>query len=214
MSTWVIGDVHGCSEELAALLACIDAQGPSDVVWVGDLYTKGPDPAGVWALLRDRGGRAVRGNHDVRLQRRIAGHRTKDDHAAEVIRRLDAEDLSWREHLASLPLHLDVAGWTVVHASVDPSGELERTTERDFLARRRYPEDRAPHPFWWSVYKGTRRVVFGHDAVRGLIQVHHQGHLLIAGLDTGCVYGGRLTAMRLEDGFLLQVPAARVHMPV
>lgn len=215
MSTWVIGDVHGCADELAAILDRIDGHGPADIVLVGDLYTKGPHPVGVWTQIRDRRARAVQGNHDVRLQRLLAGKRKGDEHAVEVVRRLDRADLSWRDHLAAMPLHLDVAGWTVVHASVHPSGDLERTRRRDFVARRRHPHDGPPDPFWWSVYTGTRRVVFGHDAARGLVQVHDRGGgLILAGLDTGCVYGGRLTAMRLEDGLLVQVPASRPYVPI
>jgi len=212
--TWVIGDVHGCADELERLVRAIDALGPARLALVGDLYTKGPDPVGVWRQIAARNMTAVQGNHDVRLLRAMAGKRPKDRHAADVAARLDSADPAWRAHLAALPYYVEVEGWTVVHASIHPSGDLDRTTPRDFVARRRVPKDRATDPFWWSVYRGERRVVFGHDAARGLVQVHRHGALLLAGLDTGCVYGGRLTALRLRDGHVLQVPAARPYVPI
>jgi len=211
---WAIGDVHGCSMELSALLARIDAHGPAKVYLVGDLYTKGPDPAGVWDLIRRRKLRAVLGNHDLRLLAALDGERRRDAHAHRVVEALDRSDPRWRDHLRATPLFRETRGWTLVHASVHPTGDLARTRRKDFVARRRFPTDRAPAPFWWSVYEGQRRVVFGHDAARGLIEVHRDGQLLLAGLDTGCVYGGRLTAMRLSDGHLEQVPAARAYEPV
>lgn len=208
---WVIGDVHGCAAELRALLKRIDAFGPSRIYMVGDLYTKGPDPVGVWKLIRDRKLKPVLGNHDVRMLAFLDGERDRDEHARRVARALDRADRDWREHLRGLPMFREKRGWTIVHASVHPSGDLRRTTRKDLVARRRFPLDRAPDPFWWSVYEGDRRVVFGHDAARGLIQVHRDGQLVLAGLDTGCVYGGRLTAIRLSDGHLEQVRAARVY---
>jgi hypothetical protein len=209
--TLIVGDVHGCAEELRLLL---DQAAADDVVLVGDLYTKGPDPAGVWALVRDRGLRAVRGNHDQRLIDVLAGQRPRDVHGAEVVARLDAFDLAWRDHLHALPYHLEVAGVTVVHASVHPSGELSATTPRDFMVRRRWPSDKRSDPFWWQVYRGDRRIVYGHDAMRGLVEVRRDDQLHIVGLDTGCVYGGQLTGLLLPEERLLQVEAAEVYKPV
>ena len=65
--TLFIGDVHGCSAELAALL---ELARPTRVILVGDLFTKGPDAAGVWALIVATGAEAVMGNHDAAVIRR------------------------------------------------------------------------------------------------------------------------------------------------
>jgi len=209
--TLFVGDVHGCADELARLL---DAARADAVVLVGDLYTKGPDPVGVWRLIRDRGLQAVRGNHDERLVKVLAGKRADDDHGCSVIRQLDAADPAWRDHLHALPLWLEVAGWTVVHASVHPSGDLQQTTRNDCLVRRRWPRKKKNAKRWWRTYEGDRRVVYGHDAVEGRVVVRRDGRLHLAGLDTGCVYGGALTGLLVPDEVFVEVPAAQVYRPV
>lgn len=206
MSTLVVGDVHGCARELADML---DRHPADDVVLVGDLYTKGPDPEGVWELIRDRGLLTVLGNHDHRLLRVLDGERRKDTHAHEVVRRLDRTGAAWRDHLRDTPLHRAVDGWTVVHAGLRPSGDLADTPADELLTLRRYPH-RSDGPFWWQAYRGERRVVYGHDAVRGLVIVRRSGRLHTVGLDTGCVYGGRLSGLSLGDERIVAVAAERV----
>ena len=213
MSTWAIGDVHGCGRELTLLLQRIPAD--DTVVLVGDLYTKGPDPVRVWELIQQRHLVAVLGNHDARLIRRFEGRvDAPDPHADEVIGKLDATGHGWREHLLSLPLFLEIDDWTIVHAAIHPSGSLERTKRKDFLVRRRWPDDRPTDPRWWKVYKGSRRVVFGHDAAKGLVRVLRKGKPLLLGLDSGCVYGGALTAVCLTTDRVIQTPAARAYCPI
>ncbi len=211
MSTLIVGDVHGCVDELEALL---ERAGARDVVLVGDLFTKGPDPAGVWRVIRDRGLRSVLGNHDQRLLAQLAGKRDDDDEARACVRALDEADSSWRAWLAALPLFTEVAGITVVHAALHPSGELHRTRRRVALTLRRWPDDRPSDPRWWKVYRGDRRVAFGHDARRVLVRVDRDGVPWLMGLDTGCVYGKKLTGWLVEEDRLVQVPARRAYRPI
>jgi len=207
----IIGDVHGCSRELRKLLAKAPAE---QAYLVGDLYTKGPDPVGVWQLIRDRGLLCVRGNHDQRLIDAMEGRRPDDAHAAKVVEQLDAADPAWRDHLLALPFYREAHGWTIVHASVHPSGSLAKTKAHDFLYRRRWPADLPAHPHWWASYRGERRIVFGHDALRGLVEVRREGQRMIVGLDTGCVYGGKLTGLCLPDETLVSVKAKRAYKKV
>ncbi len=210
MRTLVVGDVHGCAEELGRL---VRLAAPDELVLVGDLYTKGPDPAGVWSLIARHGGRAVRGNHDQRLLDAIAGDRLHDHSAHETISELDEAGPAWRAHLASTPLFLELDGWTVVHAGVHPAGGLEATTPAMAMAMRRWPEgERGARP-WWQQYSGGRRLIFGHDARRGLV-LHPLQDPRVIGLDTGCVYGGVLTGIVLEERRLLQVPASRIYQAI
>ncbi len=208
--TLVVGDVHGCADELRALVSRARAE---RVVLVGDLFTKGPDPAGVWRAMRDGGYLAVMGNHDARLVQHLDGARPGDREAARCVAALDAEDPGWRDPIRALPLWREIAGWVVVHAGIHPSGALDRTDARMALTMRRWPVESPECPRWHEVYTGDRRVVFGHDAVRGLVRVERDGEPLLIGLDTGCVYGGALSGYVLERDELLQVPAARVYHP-
>jgi len=194
--TLVVGDVHGCAGELAALL--IEAKA-SRVILAGDLFTKGPDPAGVWDLIRRFNLEAVLGNHDAAVLAEPDRWRAKG---------LPQEALDW---LGNIPLWIDGPGWRVLHAGCDPERGAEATPRTALLNLRRWPNDSDKgHPFWWQLYQGPPMIVFGHDARRGLVD--RRPHSL--GLDTGCVYGGGLTGVILETGEILQTPSHRVHCPV
>lgn len=194
--TLFVGDVHGCSAELAALLALAR---PTRVVLVGDLFTKGPDPDGVWRLIVQHGAEAVMGNHDDAVLRRWRRRRQRLAPEAAI---------DW---LADLPLSLSGPGWLCVHAGIHPTGGLAETTRRTALTVRRWPDDDSmDNPFWWESHTSTPMVIYGHDARRGLID--RRPHSL--GLDTGCVYGGRLTGYLLEEDVLLSVPAAAAYCPI
>lgn len=213
MRTLVVGDVHGCADELAALL---DRAQADRVVLVGDLFTKGPDPTGVWALVRERGLDAVLGNHDARVLQAAAGVSPKGPdpgalRVVEALARAGGDALGWLE---SLPLWREAAGFTVVHAGLNPHGDLDDTDRRTFLTVRRWPIDAPDAPHWHAIYRGPRRVVFGHDAVGGLVHRRRDGQSWLVGLDTGCVYGGRLTGFVLEDDAFFDIPAARVYKRV
>ncbi len=211
LRTLVVGDVHGCAEELEALVRRARAQ---RVVLVGDLFTKGPDPEGVWWLIRENRWTSTLGNHDVRLIDAMEGTRPNDTHAHAILASLDAFDGSWRGWLRSLPLFLDVDGYTVVHAGVHPSGSLALTTRANAINLRRWPDDRdLENPFWWQLYFGERRVIFGHDAVRGLTKVEREGVLSLVGLDTGCCYGRELTGFIPSTGEFYAEPARKVWCP-
>ena len=189
MRTLVIGDVHGCAEELQSLIHEVEAE---RIILTGDLFTKGPDPLGVWHLIEKYEIEAVLGNHDAIVLRDAARWRDV---------RLPKEALDW---ISRLPLWIDGDGWRVLHAGCDPRLGAERTSRRALLNLRRWPDDENPqNPFWWELYTSKPLIVFGHDARRGLVD--RRPHAL--GLDTGCVYGGFLTGVVLETGELFQVSA-------
>lgn len=212
MSTLIVGDVHGCADELEELIA---RAAPSKVVLVGDLFTKGPDPAGVWRVVRDGGFEAVVGNHDERLLRIVDGARAGDDKGRKTVERLDAVDKTWLPWLRTLPLFREVEGYVVVHAGLHPSGDRARTSRPMALTMRRWPFDGNgdDRPFWWQLYEGTQGVVFGHDAARGHVRIEREGKPLLVGLDTGCVYGGKLSGWFPETDTLVQVDARRTYAP-
>jgi hypothetical protein len=211
MSTLVVGDIHGCAEEFAAL---VQAVAPTRLVCVGDLFTKGPDPVGVWSLVREFQAESVLGNHDDRLLQFVTGHRPDDAGARRCAGALDAAAPGWREWTASLPLFLHVEPFVVVHASLHTSGEIAKTTREMALYWRRWPDDRADAPHWHEVYGGSTRVIFGHDARRGLVRVERSGKPWIVGLDSGCVYGGSLSGYLVEEDRVVQQRARRVYKAV
>jgi hypothetical protein len=207
--TLVVGDVHGCADELAELL---DRVGPERVVLVGDLFTRGPDPLGVWRHIDLAGAEGVLGNHDAAMLDIVdQDRRTEDRPAALAVRKLASVEDEWLPWLRERPLFLPVDRWLVVHAGLHPTGGREQTTRKMALTMRRWPDEQKGQPFWWQVYEGEQAVLFGHDAMRGHVKVLREGRPLLVGLDTGCVYGGQLSGWLVEEEELVQVRARRTY---
>ncbi|MBT3219806.1 MAG: metallophosphatase, partial [Proteobacteria bacterium] len=144
MRTLIVGDVHGCAVELRRL---VELARPDRVVLVGDLYAKGPDPAGVWRMVREGGWQAVLGNHDAKLVAIARGQRAPTQDSLLSIHQLVNEDPGWLDWLHSRPLFLDVEGFTVVHAGLHPSGLLIKTTRKMALTMRSWPLGEEGGPF-------------------------------------------------------------------
>jgi predicted phosphodiesterase len=207
--TLVVGDIHGCREELELLLEKAGFGGDDRLVLAGDLVAKGPDSQGVVQLARERRALSVLGNHDAHLLGAREG-KTLRAHHAEVARSLREAD--W-EYLERLPLWLDLPELNVlvVHAGLVPGVSLDQQQRHYLLNLRSF--DAAGQPStrvddgtpWAARWPGPRRVIFGHDALRGL-----QRHPHALGLDTGCVYGKQLSAVWLPTGQLVQVDARQV----
>lgn len=213
-----IGDVHGCAREFEELLVKTGHQNGSDRLYLtGDAFTKGPDPLEVWNLIGATGARMVLGNHDTSLLELLRARRDStvcDSHLRERNRRtLDQLDpvaerlLLWIE---ALPLVIQGADFTLVHAGVNPERGLERTEKSEFLAIRLWPPaSGVVGPRWHAQYQPAdkRTLVFGHDAPGGLVVKRKaaENRPYLVGLDTGCVYGGALTAWSLEEDAFFSV---------
>lgn len=174
------------------------------MVFVGDLFTKGPDPVGVWTLVK--GCEAVLGNHEARLLDVLAGRRRADAHGKKVVAQLNRVDRSWRDWVLSLPLTLDIGRFTIVHAAL---ADTPPTSRKVAILQRRRP-GQAKGQRWWQDYAGPP-VIFGHDAIRGLVRVEREGVPHVIGLDTGCVYGGHLSGYLLEEDRVVSVRARRAY---
>ncbi|HXX65914.1 MAG TPA: metallophosphoesterase [Polyangiaceae bacterium] len=224
--TVIVGDVHGCREELEALLEALHFISHVDrLVFVGDLVARGPDSRGVLGLMERHGARAVRGNHEARL---LEGRADAGLVSGEY-RRL-AEALCEREWrlLEGMPLWIDLPehGLRVVHAGVVPGRAIETTPTNALLRIRaiepggEWTDDKHAPVLWGTLYQGPPHVVFGHNAL-----TDPQLHPWATGIDTGCVYGGRLTALVLAArepvprghavlAKLASVPARRVYRAI
>lgn len=229
-----IGDIQGCREELARLLDAVQFDATRDVVHpAGDLVNRGPDSLGTLRLLRQIDAQGVLGNHDTHLLRVAAGTRQlgKKDTIADVLAAPDRPELlAW---LASWPFARRLDDILLVHAGIDPTWKdplraladadpLDPSDAAGFATRVRYcdaagnrsPADvpPPPPPFapWWSFHPAARgvgpTVVFGHWASQGLLVRER-----LRGLDSGCVWGGRLSAWIAEEDRVVQVDAARPY---
>jgi hypothetical protein len=227
MRTVIVGDVHGCLDELLALVEKCGGLGAARFVLVGDLVAKGPDSQGVVEWARESGALAVLGNHDAHvLKLRADDDEAKKVKAHHVAVAVTLKEADWK-HLESLPRWVRVdaahgparddetrASHLVVHGGVVPGVPLEAQERKYLLNLRSIKDDGEPSKAiegepWASKWKGPPHVVFGHDAVRGL-----QRHAWATGLDTGCVYGRELTALVLPAGELVSVPARRAYAAI
>jgi hypothetical protein len=204
----VVGDLHGCRDELVSLVALVAPREGDRVVCVGDFVTKGPDGAGCLELWRDRGWLGVRGNNDEDVLRLLRGEQGKHkQHVIDEARRLETRpDLV--DYLASLPLIVDLPDICscVVHGGCLPdmriSGLGDPGLHADVLLRARLVvpdehgwrlartrEEKARATFWADAWDGDRFVIYGHAARP---EIRRSPRAL--GIDTGCVYGACLTA--------------------
>ena len=203
--TVIIGDIHGCYAELSDLLDQLAVGEADTVVFVGDLVARGPDTQGVLRLARDLRAACVRGNHEQRLldarEARARGERAPrlGPQHLELLSALDPED--WAQ-LEALPLWLDLPSHDVriVHAGVDARQPIDEQDPWTLLHLRSIREDGSlSHHLdgvpWAGGYHSGPHIVFGHNS-RLKLQLYPRA----TGIDTGCVYGGTLTALVLDEG--------------
>ncbi|MFE3516297.1 polynucleotide kinase-phosphatase [Streptomyces sp. NPDC059166] len=226
----IIGDIHGCSSELDTLLAELgykDGAHPDGrtAVFVGDLVDRGPDSPGVlrrvMSMVASGDALCVPGNHENKLGRYLKGRKVQHSHGlAETVEQLEREDAAhpeFRQQVAEfidgLVSHyvLDGGKLVVCHAGLPEkyhgrtSGRVrshalygETTGETDeFGLPVRYP--------WAEDYRGSAAVVYGHTPVPVASWVNNT-----LCLDTGAVFGGRMTALRWPEREIVDVPAERV----
>ncbi len=229
----IIGDVHGCHDELADLLGMLGYQPGEDgvprhpagrtAVFLGDLVDRGPDTPGVlrtvMAMVAAGAALCVPGNHEHKLLRALRGRDIRVSHGlAESLAQLKAEPDDFRSQviafLDGLISHyvLDGGRLVVAHAGLPAQmhgrasaavrsfalyGETTGETD-EFGLPVRYP--------WAQDYRGSAAVVYGHTPVPEPAWVNNT-----ICVDTGCVFGGRLTALRYPERELVAVPARRVY---
>lgn len=217
----VVGDVHGCLEELKELheVAMRENDGKDFhfVILVGDLVNKGPFSAEVVQYIQEKqvsGSRwlAVRGNHDNGALAAAKGdEKRRQNPTYHWIDRLSEKDIAWLE---SLPytIRIPKSFWEeeserdilVVHAGLVSGIPLAEQTIETMVTIRNIDE----RP-WASVWHGPEHVIFGHDARRGI-----QEEKFATGLDSGACYGKRLTGILLPRRLLVNVSSRRVYEEV
>ncbi|QSX00583.1 metallophosphoesterase family protein [Haloterrigena alkaliphila] len=173
---YVVGDVHGCLEGLERLLSTLEFGADDLAVFVGDLVRKGPESKAVLERVRESPNlQSVRGNNEQKLvdgEADLPGLESADYRFIESL----PTAISWDDHL-------------VVHGGVDPARPLSAHSGDEVLTMRSPDGDGYDGPFWFDEYAGPPRVFFGHTVLEEPLEREWA-----VGLDTGCVYGGHLTA--------------------
>jgi protein phosphatase len=232
----IIGDVHGCYDELSALLAQIGYKiesgpdgpkvAPPDgrkAVFVGDLVDRGPKIPDVLRLVMrmvDEGtALCVPGNHDMKLMRKLKGRDVQMTHGlADSVQQLDKESPEFKQavvkFLDDLVSHyvFDDGKLVVAHAGMKEEMQGRGSGKvRDFAL---YGEttgetDNYGLPVrynWAAEYRGTAMVVYGHTPIAEPEWLNRT-----INIDTGCVFGGKLTALRYPERELVSVLALHTY---
>ncbi len=232
----IIGDIHGCLSETLTLLNKLgySVEGTRDApqvtapegrraLFLGDLVDRGPDSPGVLKLVMHmvESGSAlcVPGNHDIKLMRHLQGKQVKVSHGlAETIAQLETESEDFKSQAArfidGLISHLVLDDGKLVVAHAGMKAEFQGRTSGAVRAFALYGEttgetDEFGLPVrydWASEYRGEATVVYGHTPVPRADWVNRT-----ICIDTGCVFGGALTALRYPERELVEVPAERCH---
>ena len=206
----VVGDIHGCYDELIELLEKIGVGDDDRVFAVGDLITKGPKNKEVLELfMTDARFHAVIGNHDLALRRKWNGEAIELKSAQkETHKELRAEKEAYATFFNHMPFTIDLDTHLVVHAGLRPNVELYSQTTGDMTRLRTLGADRESEEGtpWYHVYHGEKIVLFGHWPA----PEPRRGRKAI-GLDTGCVYGYNLTAYIIESDEFVTVKAKRAY---
>jgi diadenosine tetraphosphatase ApaH/serine/threonine PP2A family protein phosphatase len=208
--TIVVGDIHGCYDELISLLEVVGLGADDRVVAVGDLITKGPKSREVLELFRTDGRfLSVLGNHDLALLKYWRGEANSLKNSQEVAAAELESD--WKKHckfLASLPLMLELVSHIVVHAGLRPGIPLGEQSAEDLTELRTLGKDRTSRKGipWYEVYDSEQTVLFGHWPTLEPIRKARA-----IGLDTGCVYGNRLTSYVIEADQMVSVPSLQAY---
>ncbi len=233
----IIGDIHGCFDELIELLKALGYEISTQLdgetvveppqgrkaIFVGDFVDRGPKVPEVLRLVRQmqktNAALCVPGNHDVKLVRALRGRNVKPTHGlAESLAQLEKESTEFKtqiaEFLDSLVSHyvLDNGNLVVAHAGM--KAELQgrasgRVREFALYGETTGETDEFGLPIrgnWADEYRGTATVVYGHTPVAEPQWINRT-----LNIDTGCVFGGKLTALRYPEKELVSVPAHQTY---
>lgn len=236
----VIGDVHGCADELQALLnACeYNADAGDQVVLIGDLVNKGPSSAQVVHFAMTNGFHAVLGNHDVKAVSKwdkwsSSGslHKHCQHGKYAYLTELDEKQIGWLRHLPLTITLSDQANTLLVHAGLVPGVALHEQQPEDLYSIRNVvpddAEDSNKYKALYDVSAGTPWAeawdgcTHGHTCKgckRQFVLFGHdaprglQQYKYAWGIDTKCCNGGCLTACILPERKLFTVPSfGRLH---
>lgn len=208
----VYGDVHGCLDELIALRKKIGILHDDIEVCAGDMITKGSNSVETVKYLRKKNIFAVLGNQEERILQYIQKARVRkknlpnlDKDQRNIIKNLSFKDIAFLE---SLPYYIRFDEYLIVHGGVQNSMDLSdlSISERSKMTRMRYLDEKGrflPYGkenkksiFWSDMYDGSKGFVFfGHNKFK-----EPKISSYAIGLDTGCVYGNKLTAVIVENG--------------
>src|SRR5258706_2855659 len=210
--TIVIGDIHGCFEELQDLLRVVELRTDDRVIAVGDLIVKGPQNREVLdRFIKDERFSAVIGNHDRAIRQYWRGEPPRLTKQQKVtVAELESDRERCSAYLRSLPFTINLGSHLIVHAGIRPGVPLRRQMSSDLTEMRTMganPSSRRGVP-WFDVYRGRRVVLFGHWPAK----TPRVGRRAL-GLGTCFVYGGGVPPPNNQIKHLFSAPPHPPPLP-
>lgn len=227
--TIFVGDIHGCIDEFNELLNRISYDPRSDrLILLGDLVDRGPDSIAVVTKAREMNLECLMGNHEHKFVKwyRAQGSRMAEFHdSRNYYAQLSEQDINY---IMNMPTYIELDDVIAVHAGLKPGISLSSQTKDDLMYLRYTDSDRrfislkkinklgkeaTGARFWTEFWTGPKSVVYGHNVHSyedPLIEEVSPG-VACYGLDTGCCFGGRLTALIWETKELVQIQAKRAY---
>lgn len=207
----IYGDIHGCYDDFISLREKVNPQKNDIEVCVGDIITKGYASIKILRYIQENGIFSVLGNHEDKIIRYLKHRESSkknpiilDNDELQIVDNLTPKDI---EFLYSLPLFLRFGDITVLHGGLQNSMVLENLSNREHqkLLRLRYldqdghfvayGEETEDSIFWADIYDGNQGfVVYGHQRFD-----EPKINKYAIGIDTGCVYGNKLSAVVIDS---------------
>ena len=204
--TFIVGDVHGCFNELMLLLEKAKYS-PREhrLILVGDLINKGSDSFKTLNWLRKTKTETVIGNHEIKFIKIIESNQTLPPSLEQLKQQMGTKLYDWIEWIKTWPVYIETEDFLVVHGGMIP-GEHPSQSKPEYLINIRCWDSNTKtihskgYPAWHEFYTASKLVVYGHWAKQGLkVKINS------IGLDTGCVYGGQLTGVWLPNRKVVQI---------
>lgn len=212
--TIFIGDVHGCFEELKELLKKVSfKRGEDRLIFLGDLINKGPYSKDVVDFVRKGGYECLLGNHELGFLRSLTDEKYFKKGFKKFYESFDdererQETIEW---MKGLPLYIEEEDFICIHGGLQPGVSLSDQVPRVATRIRTWGGDiedldnDKDRP-WHTFYEGQKTVIYGHWAMQG---IHETKNTMC--LDSGCVWGEKLSALIWPEKILKQVKAHRQY---
>jgi diadenosine tetraphosphatase ApaH/serine/threonine PP2A family protein phosphatase len=223
-----LGDVHGCIDEFNEMLKKLSYNPKEDrLILLGDLIDRGPDSVAVVRKARNLHLECVMGNHEHKYIKWFRSQGTRVDvyDKKAFYANLSDQDITY---IHDMPTSVELEDVIAVHAGLKPGIALSNQTKDDMMYLRYTDEDRrfislkkinklgkeaTGAKFWTEFWHGPKSVVYGHNVhsyENPLIEEVQPG-VFCYGIDTGCCFGGRLTALIWETKEIVQVQAKQAY---
>ena len=204
--TIFIGDLQGCFDEFMQLLEKLNYSPKEDeLILLGDLINRGPKSMEVVSYLMEHPEiKSVMGNHEYHFIRHVGGKKKKKSFTP-LVKEFGDKLPKVVKYLKRLPMFIESEKWIAVHAGLEP-GKHPSSSSSKFLCTVRMLGSNGESRPWFEYYFGPKWVIFGHWSLKGLVCEKK-----VRGLDTGCVYGGELTAWVYPEDKFVSVSAQKMH---